>query len=129
MKKKTTKDILLMRILCVRVAVGIIGVAVITPNPVTTINASAKETERFSGEVTIDQLSTNVYDFIKIEDDIYYDPATNIVYMKETTYGWNYIYEAYMAPDGLPYKYDPQAKTFHTVTSEQNNGLKKDKKL
>lgn len=129
MKKKTTKDILLMRVLCVCMTVGIIGVAAITPNPVTTIDAFAKETERFSGEVTIDQLTTSKYDFVKIEEDIYYDPATNIVYMRETTYGWNDIYEPYMAPDGLPYKYDPQAKTFHTITSEQDDDLRKGKKL
>lgn len=127
--KKTTKDITLMRILCATMLIGIIGVAAIAPSPATTLEAHAKETDGTADGITVDQLTTNAYDFIKIEKNLYYDPATDIVYMKEATYGFNYVYLHYIAPDGLPWKYDPSTKTFHTVTSEKEANGKKGKNL
>ncbi len=85
--------------------------------PVMGIVSEAKGTK--TDEITIDDISTDMYDFIKIKGKIYYDPATNIVWMKYTTYGWLDGITPYVSPDGLPYKYDPDTKTFHTITSEK----------
>ena len=55
---------------------------------------------------------------IEIGDDLYYDSTTRIVYW------WNgysaYSYNAttpspYYAPNGFPYKYDPEKNTFEEI--------------
>lgn len=64
-------------------------------------------------------VSTTCGDFIQIKDNLYYDPATNIVYMRQTTYMLHYIYNEYTAPDRLPYKYDPDTGKFHMETESK----------
>lgn len=60
--------------------------------------------------------------FIKINDILYYDENTFIVYV------WNGMFRAvntatmpsaYYAPNGLPYKYDPDTKTLYEINTDQ----------
>ena len=54
--------------------------------------------------------------FIKIENNLYYDSTTRIVYMKhESFYGDSYC--AYYAPNGLPFRYNPETNTFEEITT------------
>lgn len=46
-----------------------------------------------------------------------YDTMTRIVYIKNYTYQGNYIYTPYYAPNGLPYRYNPETNTFEEVNS------------
>ena len=58
--------------------------------------------------------SDNIGTFIKINDDIRYDSATRIVYIyNPNSYGGSYT--AYYAPNGLPYKYNPETNTFEEI--------------
>lgn len=66
------------------------------------------------GEITNIQSSG----FVKICDDpisLSYDPMTRIVYIKNVTYGVQKVYTPYYAPNGLPYKYNPETNTFHEI--------------
>ena len=50
--------------------------------------------------------------FVKIGNDLYYDSATRIVWLKNSnTYGNVYI--PYYAPNGLPY--NPETNTFEEI--------------
>ena len=53
--------------------------------------------------------------FVYIGDDLCYDSATRIVYMKMYTYMSNCVYNVYYAPNGLPYKYNPETNTFEEI--------------
>lgn len=54
--------------------------------------------------------------FTNITNDLVYDPATRIVYIKSITYGIGYyVYTAYYAPNGLPYRYNPETNTFEEI--------------
>ena len=51
---------------------------------------------------------------VYIGGELYYDSATRIVYMKhQNSYGSSYI--AYYAPNGLPYRYNPETNTFEEI--------------
>ena len=61
--------------------------------------------------------SDNIGTFIKINKDLSYDPATRIVYIyNENGYGSSYT--PYYAPNGLPYKYNPETNTFEEIDSK-----------
>ena len=54
---------------------------------------------------------------IEIGSGLFYDSATRIVYM---AHGINSVYESktycpYYAPNGLPYKYNPESNTFEEI--------------
>lgn len=52
--------------------------------------------------------------FEDIGDDLYYDSTTRIVYMRhKNSYGSSF--SAYYAPNGLPYKYNPETNTFEEI--------------
>ena len=68
------------------------------------------------GEVTNAQSSG----FVKICDDpipLSYDPMTRIVYIRSYTYYDHYVYTPYYAPNGLPYRYNPETNTFEEIDS------------
>ena len=44
-----------------------------------------------------------------------YDTMTKIVYIKNITYGARYVYTPYYAPNGLPYRYNPETNTFEEI--------------
>lgn len=63
-----------------------------------------------------EDLSSNQFgNFIKIGDDLVYDSATNIVYRANYTYMGNNVYIPYYAPNGLPYKYNPETNTLEEI--------------
>lgn len=117
-KKKITKDIILMRILCGLVIFGIIGLAVLCPIPAAAIKTVAKEMDSTNNEFTVDQVTTSRDGFIQIKENLYYDPATCIVYLRQKTYGLNYAFVPYPSPNGLPFRYDPGRKVLYMITSE-----------
>lgn len=55
--------------------------------------------------------------FVSIGSNLVYDPATRIVYRKNYTYSGYYVYIPYYAPNGLPYRYDPETNTFEEINS------------
>jgi hypothetical protein len=44
-----------------------------------------------------------------------YDANTKIVYMANYTYYGNYVYTAYIAENGLPYKYNTQTSSLEEI--------------
>ena len=62
-----------------------------------------------------EELSSNQFGkFIKINDDLEYDSATRIVYIdNNNTYGDSYT--PYYAPNGFPYKYNPETNTLEEI--------------
>lgn len=57
---------------------------------------------------------------IEIGSGLYYDSCTRIVYFENVTYGGLCVYSPYYAPNGLPYKYNPETNTFEEIeTSKQ----------
>lgn len=65
-----------------------------------------------------DSLNSNILgqqSFIEIGSELYYDSSTRIVYMLNKTYnGWN-VYIPYYAPNGFPYRYNPETNTFEEI--------------
>lgn len=52
--------------------------------------------------------------FVKIGGLLVYDPATRIVYrINDHAYGVTYV--PYYAPNGLPYRYNPESNTFEEI--------------
>lgn len=55
--------------------------------------------------------------FVQINSNLVYDIATRIVYIKNYTYYSNYVYVPYYAPNGFPYRYDPEANMFEEINN------------
>ena len=53
--------------------------------------------------------------FSKIADDLWYDSATRIVYMKFYQHQSSDVFVPYYAPNGLPYRYNPETNTFEMI--------------
>lgn len=63
-----------------------------------------------------ESISSNQFgEFVRIGDKLYYDSATRIVYIRQTTYSGFFIYTPYYAPNGLPYRYNPETNTFEEI--------------
>ena len=64
-----------------------------------------------------ESISSNQFgEFVKIGHDLYYDSATRIVYIYNgNTYGSSYT--PYYAPNGLPYRYNPETNTFEEINN------------
>ena len=55
------------------------------------------------------QLNSNTFGTMqKIGGDLYYDLATQIVYRANHTASFYEVYVPYIAPNGLPYRYDAE---------------------
>ena len=52
---------------------------------------------------------------IGIGDGLYYDSATRIVYLKFNSGSYKGYLSPYYAPNGLPYKYNPETNTFEEI--------------
>ena len=54
---------------------------------------------------------------VYIGNDLYYDSATRIVYWWSGSLSWDYATSPspYYAPNGLPYKYNPETNTFEEI--------------
>lgn len=76
----------------------------------TTLNVNVEN----SNELHSNTLGTQ--SFVSIGDDLFYDEATRIVYIKNITYGFgSYVYTAYYAPNGFPYKYNPETNILEEI--------------
>lgn len=53
--------------------------------------------------------------FIKISGELYYDSTTRIVWLKNYSNGYGCSYIPYPAPNGLPYRYNPETNTFEEI--------------
>lgn len=60
-------------------------------------------------------LSNQFGEFVKIGSNLVYDSATRIVYLMNYTYGGNVVYTPYYAPNGSPYKYNPENNAFEEI--------------
>ncbi len=67
-----------------------------------------------------ESISNNKFgEFIEIGNNLVYDSATRIIYIKSSTYGYkSYVYTPYYAPNGLPYRYNPETNTFEEIVNE-----------
>lgn len=67
-----------------------------------------------------ESISSNQFGkFIEIGNNLMYDSATRIVYINNYTYGYQtYVYTPYYAPNGLPYRYNPETNTFEEIVDE-----------
>lgn len=64
------------------------------------------------------ELSSNQFgNFIEINNVLEYDSATRIVYIYNHN-GYGGSYTPYYAPNGLPYKYNPETNTFEEIDSK-----------
>ena len=65
-----------------------------------------------------ENISSNQFgNFVDIGGNLVYDSATRIVYIENTTYaGWR-AYTPYYAPNGLPYRYNPETNTFEEINN------------
>lgn len=59
--------------------------------------------------------STHFGEFISISEKLSYDSATRIVYLNNYTYGGRCVHTAYFAPNGIPYRYNPETNTFEEI--------------
>lgn len=99
MKKK-----LMATILSCTIALSLIGCGAIEPVQVNVSN---------SENISSSQFGT----FVSIGNNLVYDSATRIVYMKNNTYGAGCVYVPYYAPNGLPYRYNPETNTFEEINN------------
>jgi uncharacterized protein YceK len=58
--------------------------------------------------------SNQFAEFVRIGDKLAYDSATRIVYRIDETYAQNVLIP-YYAPNGLPYKYNPETNTMEQI--------------
>lgn len=82
--------------------------------PIPTLNVNVENNSELNNS-TLGKQS-----FVKIGGELYYDSATRIVYMVN---GHDGAYESktyypYYAPNGLPYRYNPETNTFEEIEEE-----------
>lgn len=81
--------------------------------PITTVDIKVKETE----DIHCDVMGLEALE--KIGNGLYYDTATRIVYWWNGMGKWNgergIAPTPYYAPNGLPYKYNPQTEEFEQI--------------
>ena len=64
----------------------------------------------------LDSGTLGTQSFVEISSDLVYDQATRIVYIRNTTNGPCYcVYTAYYAPNGFPYRYNPENNTLEKI--------------
>ena len=98
-----------------RLLVGLIGcvltLSLVGCNETTTISVNVENNEELSSST----LGTD--NLISIGNNLYYDSATRIVYWwNESIIGQSATTPtAYYAPNGLPYRYNPETNTFEEI--------------
>lgn len=60
-------------------------------------------------------LSNQFGQFVDIGGELVYDSATRIVYIENFTYCGHNVYTPYYAPNGFPYRYNPETNTFEEI--------------
>lgn len=99
MKKK-----LMATLLSCALALPLLGGCAVEPVQVNVSNSTSISSNQFGT-------------FTSIGSNLVYDSATRIVYRCDYTYGGNSVYVPYYAPNGLPYRYDPQTNTFEEINN------------
>ena len=85
-----------------------------------TLTGCGSETVVVNVENT-ENISSNAFgNFVEIGNGLVYDGATRIVYIENYTYYAHYVYTPYYAPNGLPYKYNPETNTFVEIEVNVN---------
>lgn len=97
MKKK-----LIATILICALALPLLGCGAVEPVQVNVSNSKSISSNQFGT-------------FVAIGNNLVYDPATRIVYRKNYTSNGYYVYIPYYAPNGLPYRYDPETNTLEEI--------------
>ena len=77
------------------------------------VGCAETTTVNIEGEVTTQSGKFVTISYYPIE--LSYDTSTEIVYIKNYTYHGNYVYTPYYAPNGLPYRYNPEINTFEEI--------------
>lgn len=95
---------LIATLLSFTIALSLTGCGAVEPVQVNVSNSES---------ISSHQLGT----FTSIGNNLVYDPATRIVYRQNYTHGCRYVYVPYYAPNGLPYRYDPQTNTFEEINN------------
>ncbi len=99
MKKK-----LMAIILSCTLALSLVGCGAVEPVQVNVSNSESISSNQFGK-------------FVDIGNYLVYDSATRIVYMENPTYCTNCVYVPYYAPNGLPYRYNPETNTFEEINN------------
>ena len=97
MKKK-----LIATILICALALPLLGCGAVEPVQVNVSNSKSISSNQFGT-------------FVAIGNNLVYDPATRIVYRKNYTSNGYYVCIPYYAPNGLPYRYDPETNTLEEI--------------
>lgn len=96
-----------------KLLVGLIGCmltfSLVGCGETTTISVNVENSEELSST------TLGKDNLISIGNNLYYDSTTRIVYLKNNTYCGLCVFTAYYAPNGLPYKYNPETNTFEEI--------------
>lgn len=115
MRQSKIKSLIVMLVLVVTLILAIFSLTGCGTD--TIVNVNVENSEGLNNTV----LGRNA--LVKIAEGIYYDSTTRIVYW------WNghYYYEygvvdicPYYAPNGLPYRYNPETNTFEEINMFEN---------
>ena len=98
------KNKLIAIILTFVIALFLVGCGAVEPVQVNVSNSES---------ISSHQLGT----FTSIGNNLVYDPATRIVYRRNSVYAGNSVYVPYYAPNGLPYRYNPETNTFEEINN------------
>lgn len=94
------KRLILLTVTCI-LTITMIGCGAVEPVKVNVSNDQS---------ISSDTLGT----LVEIGGLLWYDPATRIVYrINDHAYGVTYV--PYYAPNGMPYRYDPETNTFEEI--------------
>lgn len=100
MKKKS-----IAIILSCTLALSLVGCGKVNPVQVNVSNSESISSNQFG-------------QFVKIGKNLYYDSATRIIYIKNYNSNGG-SYTPYYAPNGLPYRYNPETNTFEEINNQQ----------
>lgn len=73
-----------------------------------TISVNVENGNSLNGDIL------GVQSFVEIGSGLYYDSGTRIVYIYNRIYR-GLVYTPYYAPNGFPYKYNPETNTFEEI--------------
>lgn len=98
-----------------KILVGLIGCvltfSLVGCRETTTLNVNVENNEEL-GSTTLGKGN-----LLEIGNNLYYDSATRIVYLWNGYMNteWSTAPTAYYAPNGLPYRYNPETNTFEEI--------------
>ena len=102
------KNKLMATLLSCTLALPLFGCGAVEPVQVNVSNSKSISSNQFGT-------------FVSIVNNLVYDPATRIVYRRNNTSDGYRVYIPYYAPNGLPYRYDPETNTFEEINNSNIN--------